>query len=223
MIYIGMAMIKLLFLSYMTKNRATIMIRYYKANTKGTTSIYKTFGNLLFWIIIFFLVTIEVFSFADKLSNYNFAISSYRLSVISSQSMSYVDSSNEFRLEGITNQYAKGDIILTKEYQSFNEVKVNDVVTYFNGETLVCHRVIEKVEKNEIYYVITQGDANNSNDGLVNFNNVKGKVVGSCKYLGYVTLYLQSPYGLFCISSLAFIIVVCAIYNEIVNKKYREI
>ncbi len=61
--------------------------------------------------------------------------------------MSYVDASNETRLEGITNQYAKGDIILTKEYESFNEVEVNDVVTYFNGETLVCHRVIEKWRK----------------------------------------------------------------------------
>lgn len=199
------------------------MIRYYKANTKGSTSLIKRVGNFLFWLIIILILIIEAFSFADKYSDYKFAIDGYRLSVISSQSMSYVDPSNESRLEGITNQYAKGDVILTKEYESFDQVKVNDVVTYYNGVTLVCHRVIEKITKDNNYYVITQGDANNANDGTINFKAVKGKVIGSCKYIGYSTLYLQSPYGLFCISSLVFIIVVCAIYNELVNKKYREI
>ena len=61
-----------------------------------------------------------------------------------------------------------------------------------------------------------------SNDGLINYGFVKGKVIGSCRYLGYTTLYLQSPYGIFAIYSIAFLVIVTLIINESVNSKYKE-
>lgn len=198
------------------------MIRTYVAN-KIDRRPFKKVLSFLFWVIICLIVVFEAITIADKITNYNVSLFGNRLNVISSDSMSYVNRANEERLSNITDRYYKGDYIITHEYSSFDDVKVNDVITYFNGETLVCHRVIETINKNDTFYVITQGDANSSNDGLIKYDLIKGKVVGSCRYLGYLTLYLQSSYGIFAICSIAFVVICGIIIYEIINNKYKEI
>lgn len=196
-------------------------MRFYAAN-KIDRRPYKKVLSFVFWVLLALIVTFECITIIDKSTNYNLSLFGDRISVISSNSMSYVNEVNKERLNGINDRYYKGDYIISHEYKSFDDIKINDVITYFNGAQLVCHRVVDKVIKNGKYYVITQGDTNVSNDGLINYDLVKGKVIGSCRYLGYTTLYLQSPYGIFAICSIAFLVIVTLIINEAVNSKYKE-
>ncbi len=52
-------------------------------------------------------------------------------------------------------------------------IEVNDVITFNRENYLITHRVIEKNENN----LITKGDANNTADKAVDYEDVVGKVV----------------------------------------------
>lgn len=151
------------------------------------------------------------------------SIFGYRYSVIASNSMSYVNKVNEERLEGYKNQLQKGDIIFIEEYKSYEDIKVNDVVTYLNGTILVCHRVVEKVENEGKQCIITQGDANTNIDGFIEFSLVKGKVVSVIPKIGYISLYLQSTYGIIGICSVLFIVFASLFILEILKNKEKKV
>ena len=63
-----------------------------------------------------------------------------------------------------------GDMIIVK---SDSDIKLNDIVTYKQGEEFITHRVIEAY--NETY--VTQGDANNVKDEPITKGQFVGKVV----------------------------------------------
>lgn len=193
-----------------------------KNNMPKWKKIIKKILNVVFIVLLVLLLILVVSGFIDKISQYNSSLFGYRFSVISSQSMSFVNDSNKERLKDYHDQYAKGTIIVANNYKSYDDVNINDVILYYNGSLLVCHRVVEKKEENNKYYVITQGDANSTTDGLIDYKNVKGKVVGSCPYLGYVPLYIQSPYGLLAFSSVVFIYVCYAFGSYYIDKKKHK-
>lgn len=53
------------------------------------------------------------------------------------------------------------------------DIKLNDIITYKDGNTLVTHRVVEIVGNR----LITKGDANNTDDNSISLSDVVGKVV----------------------------------------------
>ena len=163
-----------------------------KINRKNITKITSWIG----WALFALILLCSTVSFVDSHTGYNVSFFGFRSSVISTGSMSKVHESNKERLDGFNDQLQVGDIIFTEEYKSYEEIKENDIITYFNGVVLICHRVVDKVIKEEKYYVITQGDANATTDGLVSFDSVKGKVVSVLPKIGYISLYLQSTYGI---------------------------
>ena len=93
-------------------------------------------------------MTFECITIIDKSTNYNLSLFGDRISVISSNSMPYVNEVNKERLNGINDRYYKGDYIISHDYKSLDDIKINDVITYFNGTQLVCHKVVDKVIKN---------------------------------------------------------------------------
>ena len=171
-------------------------------------------------IVIALLFVFAISNTIDKYTNYNTSFFGVRSSVITSNSMGSIDESMnkvDYLDKGTLH---RGDLIFTYEYKDYDDIKIGDIITYYNGETLVCHRVIDKIINNEVESVITQGDANNTNDGVIPYSLVKGKVVFFIPSVGYATLYLQSYYGLLAISLIILIVVISLIIYECL--KYKE-
>ena len=88
------------------------------------------------------------------------------------------------------------DLIFVKESDSYG---LWDVVVYQDGNSLVVHRIIECREDG----FITKGDANNTDDGLIEFSRIKGKVVFAIPYVGMLVDFVKTPVGTFIIIVLA--------------------
>ena len=192
-----------------------------------TKSKKNTFLIVLKWIIyvlIILLIVISLWLMIDRISGYNFSFFGLRSSVISSDSMSEVNVKHEDRdylLENEERLY-KNDLIFTYDASSIEDLEVYDIVTYVDSNNnLICHRIVQiDIEENKIW---TQGDANNARDGVIEFEDIKGVYIGKISSLGAVTLYLQSPYGLFGISIAFLFIFGAAIILEIdKNKKEAQ-
>lgn len=78
------------------------------------------------------------------------------------------------------------DLIIVRSCESY---EVGDVVVYQSGSMLVVHRIISI----DGTTVITQGDANNADDGEMDISVIKGIVVGRVKNAGAVVRLLKSP------------------------------
>lgn len=78
------------------------------------------------------------------------------------------------------------DLIIVKSQDSY---AVGDVVVYQSGSMLVVHRIISM----DGTVVVTQGDANNTDDGEMDISVIKGAVVGRVKNAGAVVRLLKSP------------------------------
>lgn len=170
----------------------------------------KVLFNIYKWFIYIILILIigsSLWNIIDRASGYNFSCFGLRSCVISSDSMSYVSESNKEVLDGIDNRLYKNDLIFNMEVNSIDDLKVNDIVTYVtDNNQLVTHRVYEIVIQDDKGYVVTKGDANNTVDGLIPFENIKGKYVAKIPGIGIITLYINSYYGLFGISFVLFFI-----------------
>ena len=191
-----------------------------------TKSKKNTFLIVLKWIIyvlIILLIVISLWLMIDRISGYNFSFFGLRSSVISSDSMSEVNVRHEDRdylLENEERLY-KNDLIFTYDASSIEDLEVYDIVTYVDSNNnLICHRIVQiDIEENKIW---TQGDVNNARDGVIEFEDIKGVYIGKISFLGAVTLYLQSPYGLFGISIAFLFIFGAAIILEI-DKNKKEL
>lgn len=63
-----------------------------------------------------------------------------------------------------------GDVVVAKITQDASE---NEIIVYKQGNSFITHRII-KIEGEEI---TTKGDANNSQDKVINYNQITGKVI----------------------------------------------
>lgn len=183
---------------------------------------FKVFFSSLITILLVGVIAFEVVVIVDQASQYNVDFVSYRISVVTSDSMSTIDPSNEDRLENYKERINKGDLIVSETNINYDDIKINDVIIYFNGKTLVCHRVINKFIEDNNEFLITQGDANNVSDGIISFKQVKGRVIDVIPYIGYVNLYLTSPYGVLAICSIILIIIIALLINEFLKAKERD-
>lgn len=83
----------------------------------------------------------------------------------------------------------------------FEEEKLTEgtIITYkVSDETYVTHRVL--TVKPALRLVITKGDANESEDAAVSFDEIVGICYGSIPKLGYLFMYAGTPAGkgMFC-------------------------
>lgn len=62
------------------------------------------------------------------------------------------------------------DFVFVKLDESFSE---DDIITFYYNDSIVTHRIVE-LKENEL---ITKGDANNTLDNPITYNDVIGKVV----------------------------------------------
>lgn len=83
-----------------------------------------------------------------------------------------------------------------------DDYAVDDIVVYQTGRTAVVHRIIS-IEGDEI---ITKGDANNTADDPITLSNIKGKVIFSIPFLGYIVNLIKTPIGTIILLALAFLL-----------------
>ncbi len=82
-----------------------------------------------------------------------------------------------------------GDLVI---YKTSSEYEIGDVIIFEAGEYFVTHRIISQTENG----YITQGDANNvSDDWVVEYSQIHGKVVGVLPNYGNVIAFLKTPLG----------------------------
>ncbi len=78
-----------------------------------------------------------------------------------------------------------------------NDLAVGDIVTFRTNGVYVTHRIVSvNYSGNEVSSVVTQGDANNVNDGAIPVSNIVGLCVGSVEGLGSFSMFLQTPAGI---------------------------
>lgn len=89
-----------------------------------------------------------------------------------------------------------GDMIIVVPRDAY---AIGDVVVFQSGRTAVVHRIIG-IEGEE---VITQGDANNAPDDPISLSVVRGKVVFTVPFVGYLVNLIKTPLGTILLLGLA--------------------
>lgn len=96
----------------------------------------------------------------------------------------------------MTPKYPVGSMIYVKAVP-FEDIAEGDVITYHTAEDggwVVTHRVTQI--DNATQTIVTQGDANNTEDGIVNYANVIGKSTDFCiPFVGRIVTEYQSGNG----------------------------
>ncbi len=89
-----------------------------------------------------------------------------------------------------------GDMIISREVDS-EDIQVGEIVTFkVNNSTIVTHRVVEVVEKNNKNFFRTKGDANNVEDNnLVSSQDLLGVFLFNIPKGGYIANFIRTPKG----------------------------
>jgi len=120
----------------------------------------------------------------------------------------------------------KGDLIFVEQIET-NEIKVGDIIAFFENEFVVTHRVVSvEVAENGDRSFTTKGDNNVSADLVpVLPENIVGKSIGRIGKMGDFAIYLQTPAGMiiFIGAPVLIYLIVITIRREIyVRKKLNE-
>jgi len=165
----------------------------------------KIAGNVFFWSLIAFVLSFPVVSLIDRNTNYGASYLGYRLSVVVSPSMANRHPENGYLTDEMS-QIQVGDVILTKDYGSYEEIALYDVLTHVTDAGLICHRVVDLYEDGGNKWIVTRGDANNADDAPFAFDSVRGKVISILPGGNGFSLYLDSAYAVLGVSGSIFFI-----------------
>ena len=89
---------------------------------------------------------------------------------------------------------------------------VGDIVVYQSGSSLVIHRVIEI--DSESGSIVTKGDANNTDDGYIPIESVKGKYIFKIPFVGLLIKAIKSLPGIIIIIALSAFLMIKSRQNE---------
>ena len=112
-----------------------------------------------------------------------------------------------------------GDVILSKEVSKPDEIKEGDIITFTNsarfGNRVVTHRVLvapyEDAQGDTV--LVTKGDANEIDDGEMNFKGVRSKMLQKIGFLKKLYDFFFSPWGLIIFIGLLILI----FFDEVMN------
>ena len=131
-------------------------------NKSITTYISEIFAKIAVLISIIIMISVIYFFYQIKIQNKIYVnILGYTILEVKSGSME--------------DHILIGDLLLVKVLENKNkdELKINDVITFRKEKHLITHRII-KLEENSL---TTKGDANNTEDEPIVFDDIIGKVV----------------------------------------------
>lgn len=111
-----------------------------------------------------------------------------------------------------------GDAILVKEI-SEDEIKINDIVSFWQDGTNVTHRIIEITEENGIKKYKTKGDNNQTADKeSITYEQIEGRYQFRIPQFGRIIEILKSKITWII---LVFIIIVIYVYKKRIEQKKR--
>lgn len=102
-----------------------------------------------------------------------------------------------------------GDYLISKKVKS-DDIKVGDIITFIDENTIITHRVSEIINQNEETMFITKGDGNNvEDDTTVMSENIVSKYVFKVPMIGYILDYFKymNP-----ISKVGILVSICLFY-----------
>jgi signal peptidase I len=126
-----------------------------------------------------------------------------------------------------------GSVVFTQKVKP-ETLKTGEIITYTSVEDpkiSVTHRLVAIEEKEGKSVFKTKGDANNTEDNAgVSPSQIKGKVIFSLPFLGYLSVWIKKPLGFGLLVILpAILIIISEILNikrvieKEVEKKYKSI
>lgn len=91
--------------------------------------------------------------------------------------------------------YYRGDAVIYQK-TPINKIKKDDILVFKKNKTVITHRVINIIEKNNQILFQTKGDNNNKPDEqLVTEKDTLGTVKYIVKYIGYPTIWIQNTFN----------------------------
>ena len=120
---------------------------------------------IILFIILLMVLILNILSFSN-LSFFNMRI--YRIG------------------SGSMEPYLKINSLIKKS----DNYKINDIVTYQNGDEYITHRIIS-IDDDEI---ITKGDANNKEDNPITKDKIVGKLIYKFHIFGFNSYLLLKPF-----------------------------
>jgi len=128
-----------------------------------------------------------------------------------------------------------GDLIVVQGISNYSEVKAalqpeGDIIVFrrppeYGPDELIVHRAISKFQGDDgLWYFRTQGDYNappgvlSPDPWTIPQSSVVGRVIGWVPWLGYVPLYIRTPWGLVIIV----ILVIIIIFSEYIPMLFRK-
>ncbi len=113
------------------------------------------------------------------------------------------------------------DVVFVKEV-SEEELKPNDIITFRSDNSIITHRIVEVMEKNNRIIYTTKGDNNNTEDtDRAYFQDIEGKYIGKIPKIGLILSFLKNKI-VFIITII--ILIICIMYQrkKISNKIKRK-
>lgn len=116
-----------------------------------------------------------------------------------------------------------GSLIVNQKKQ-FNAIEEGDIITYkiSNSDIYVTHRVIEVDKKNQ--RVLCKGDANmDSDDAFITSSQYQGHVILTIPYAGYITMFMQSFWGMIVCGIIIIGLLISIIYDLYQVRKEKKV
>lgn len=152
----------------------------------GGKKLFAFVYNLLFYVVtIGILVMSVLFAFTSK---EDASIFGYRFYTVLTDSMVP-------QADSPPGGFSSGDIIIVKLMDG-SQVEEGDIVTFLVGDSdrFLTHRVVRKMDElndEPGEYLVTKGDANNTNDPPIKAERVLGKKVGTIPKAGGVLDFIR--------------------------------
>lgn len=190
---------------------------------KRRNEIVGTIKNVFFYLTLFIVVPVFIFSLISRFTNNAIMIGDRTVMVVASGSMSYKAETNDYLVtNNLNDQFSKYDIIILEKVDSAAELKVYDTIAFVNDKgTNIIHR-IKSIKYDGSYE--TRGDAVEVSDSYNPvFPDVIGRYTGKkIGGIGMFVLFFQSYAGIITIVSLVYCLLMIDRISEKINKVQLE-
>lgn len=193
-----------------------------KDNKKGKVK--KTISQIASYSVLAVVLVFFGFSVYSRFFNNNLLFGDTGYVVISSGSMSERNPANTYlETYHLDNQFNTYDIIGIEKYDSQDDIKLYDVVSFYGQDNIIyVHRVVG-INSNGTY--VTRGDSNNVDDtnrlyeGYLTYDRIIGHYTNfRIQLVGVFVIFLQSNSGIITIIS----IIYCLLMFDHFKGKYEE-
>ena len=98
-----------------------------------------------------------------------------------------------------------GDIVVVKNVAE-EELNIGDIISFRQGQSVITHRISDKIEEDGKIEYKTKGDNNNTEDlQTITYKTVEGKVIKTIPKIGIVIIALQNKMIIIIIALIIFL------------------